>query len=955
MAEFLHPSVSSKITDNSVVYVTAQGVTQLFAAFTSDIGPDNKINMITSASEFEFHYGKPNMKNHGQAGYNIMNWLQSNGGLYALRVMPENAGYAHAIVNVQAKAGTKQVKNLDGGLVDYPNVEVRPVLIYTGVNNTSEEALKTELSRRDRPQTIDGFESYPLFAVYPKGRGKGYNNLGFRLTLSDSFDDTFDFRVYNLEVTKTTQAGATEIIEGPFSVSLDPEAQALSGESMHISYVIEKYSEYFSVLFNETAYDELGELINPHVNPGVLDFISLKTRELNSGTETYFDSSLSREIDIHASAHKYVNGEPSGEVNMVDVDSAIEQAIVNIDDAARLSIHNIAMNSVSTMRMVLSKVKKGDYGTVVNAIVDSSTGTLSVVSNELIALKTSYDSSKAAYAIDATNDNLNALDSGIKLIVAKVKEMLNILYNSLDTALAVTTSPAMLDLLVDIQKVEAALYAYQIKQIKSASHLSKLIDAGSELELVSVENDIQAKLAQVYTSILTTLEATVFVTTVASEDEVQADAAILELNTLVENATAYYNNATNLYSVADDIDADTLLAVNTAKTMLAKAQDVIEVVMIEVGVETVETQYSDITDYEVSVVTALNDAATLVAGLTTDEAKLAQYEVIEGNIDTAGYNEIVTKEMTFDYKLHNYNSFVPMMKGDDGDLEISNPTLREETMTRLLVEAFTGQLDNDLVNKKLFPIDLVLDAAYPVAVKDAIVQLCTTIRTDFMGMVDTLYPATPQQAIDFKKSLAINNFRVALYTQDFIIHDSLYTGRDIKVTPTYFLASKIPAHDEQFGIHYPLAGNKYGNVGQFETMSFNPNDVWKEELYKNQVNYIEADNRRTRFGTQLTTQSVVSALSNVNNVRALLRIQRDVENMMEDFQFEWNDSATWNLAQYNLNGYLAKWKSNRACESIKGTVYASEYDRQNKILRVKVEMVFNSIIERVLISLVVNK
>jgi hypothetical protein len=42
-------------------------------------------------------------------------------------------------------------------------------------------------------------------------------------------------------------------------------------------------------------------------------------------------------------------------------------------------------------------------------------------------------------------------------------------------------------------------------------------------------------------------------------------------------------------------------------------------------------------------------------------------------------------------------------------------------------------------------------------------------------------------------------------------------------------------------------------------------------------------------------------------------------------------------------------------ETAAGTVYASAYDKQNRIVRIKAEMVFTGLIERVMIDLVVNK
>ena len=75
---------------------------------------------------------------------------------------------------------------------------------------------------------------------------------------------------------------------------------------------------------------------------------------------------------------------------------------------------------------------------------------------------------------------------------------------------------------------------------------------------------------------------------------------------------------------------------------------------------------------------------------------------------------------------------------------------------------------------------------------------------------------------------------------------------------------------------------------------------------------------------------------------------------MKNYQFEFNDDITITNAQTALNSYLNQWISNRACDNITGTVYASDYDRQQKLLRVKIELVFNSIIERIAIDLIVN-
>lgn len=77
--------------------------------------------------------------------------------------------------------------------------------------------------------------------------------------------------------------------------------------------------------------------------------------------------------------------------------------------------------------------------------------------------------------------------------------------------------------------------------------------------------------------------------------------------------------------------------------------------------------------------------------------------------------------------------------------------------------------------------------------------------------------------------------------------------------------------------------------------------------------------------------------------------------MMADYRMEFNDSTTHDSMNYDLNNYLQGWVANRCCKTISGTVYASDYDRQQKLVRVKIEMVFAGIIERVAIEIVINR
>jgi hypothetical protein len=291
----------------------------------------------------------------------------------------------------------------------------------------------------------------------------------------------------------------------------------------------------------------------------------------------------------------------------------------------------------------------------------------------------------------------------------------------------------------------------------------------------------------------------------------------------------------------------------------------------------------------------------------------------------------------------------------DNEVEFSGGSVGslDTSKDSLLVLAYQGVHNEEILLKKYWPIDVILDANYNKAVKDACNQFTSVIRQDCVFIGDLGFTANPQQALDMRASLGYSNFYTALYSQDAQIFDP-YAGRNTKVTAPYFIASKIPTTDIGKGIHWPFVGPRRGVLSGFENLSWNPSDAWQERLYRKQVNYIKRDPRRTMLFGQLTSQTVNSALSDLSHVRALLRIQREVENMMEDYQFEFINKTTMTSMNYNLNAYLKGWIDNGCCETIKGVVYASEYDKKSKLVRVRIELVFTSILERVIINLVVK-
>jgi hypothetical protein len=291
------------------------------------------------------------------------------------------------------------------------------------------------------------------------------------------------------------------------------------------------------------------------------------------------------------------------------------------------------------------------------------------------------------------------------------------------------------------------------------------------------------------------------------------------------------------------------------------------------------------------------------------------------------------------------------------------------TLDNLLFKAYSGSGDrinqstglneydtyfSDILDTDANRVDIILDANYSSSVKNAISTLCQN-RGDCLSILDIGFTSSAGQALAYRKdSLPVNTFYSAIFTQDFTVNDT-YQGGEIQVTPTYFLATKIPYTDVTYGVQYPFVGPRRGILSGFNDISWVPNEPYRELLYSAQLNYVQRDTTMTRFNCQLTSQTNTSALSDIPHVRVLFLIRRNVQDIAKTFEFEFDDPQSWTDLQYQINSYCQTWVSNRALSTVTATVYASAYDKQQKIVRVDIQMTFTSFIEKVMINLIVNK
>jgi hypothetical protein len=287
-----------------------------------------------------------------------------------------------------------------------------------------------------------------------------------------------------------------------------------------------------------------------------------------------------------------------------------------------------------------------------------------------------------------------------------------------------------------------------------------------------------------------------------------------------------------------------------------------------------------------------------------------------------------------------------------------------KTLDELIEAFFTEDEDEDspvssifaastLSNKLEYPVDLILDAGLSQETKQAIADFTndtTGKRSDIVVLFDQYDFSTDAKNGDDGaiESTSINH---ANYTQKLIITDVI-TGKDIWVTPTFFLSSLIPTNDRIYGIQWPTAGLTRGVLQGVKAISKNPTEAEKIDFYKEKINYIEKDSRGFYFMSQLTSEVENTALRFLNNVRVTNRMIRELENLGRDYLFEFNDSATLNNMGNALTRYVNGWIQNRTLNF--GTVIVEKDQFFDERVNVGLNIRFTGTIEIISIDITIE-
>lgn len=287
-------------------------------------------------------------------------------------------------------------------------------------------------------------------------------------------------------------------------------------------------------------------------------------------------------------------------------------------------------------------------------------------------------------------------------------------------------------------------------------------------------------------------------------------------------------------------------------------------------------------------------------------------------------------------EIADFDSEIYLRGGYDGTYKLN------ETETELLVKGYTGGIDSSVVDFRNWPIDIMFSAFYPKTVKDAQAAFASVIHTNSVFLCDLGTTGSYSQAIQARKDLAYNDWRVSLWGSQMDIIDP-ESQRRMTVPAVFDRLRRIPVLDMNNGIWHNFVGPERGSIDGFEpgSIPWTPDtpDI-KEQLYQMQVNIPYLWQGMYVWMTQITSQRVRSALSDVDHARALCRIIRQIDKTFYPDLQSYPTKQKLDQMNYKLAAIMDEWRP--ACEQIDGRIYTTEYGRKMKTVYCSLSIEFRN-------------
>lgn len=307
-------------------------------------------------------------------------------------------------------------------------------------------------------------------------------------------------------------------------------------------------------------------------------------------------------------------------------------------------------------------------------------------------------------------------------------------------------------------------------------------------------------------------------------------------------------------------------------------------------------------------------------------------------------------------------SGIALMDGSDGAFDESNPN-RQTALNDAYLRAYSGEIDRNILSRKMYPTDLILDANFSPEVKHAIHDLVET-RDDCVAIYDlgtemNTFAALMSDLASLEPFVITRSEAIDGYYGR--IQDPV-TFKIVPVTSTYALASMYPLHFQQNGgKHVPLAGSAYAVISGYLSGTAWPvydddlDSTILDTLTESKVNFLKINSKKQVVrGAQTTRQDADTNLSELSNVFVLNDIKRDAIQLCE--QYEYNFAETSDLQRFNkAASILAEKYQDAQVKSISAEFSMNDWESERGILHLYIDFVHKNIIKRSIVEITVNR
>lgn len=321
---------------------------------------------------------------------------------------------------------------------------------------------------------------------------------------------------------------------------------------------------------------------------------------------------------------------------------------------------------------------------------------------------------------------------------------------------------------------------------------------------------------------------------------------------------------------------------------------------------------------------------------------------------------------------------IRLAEGNDGAFDTTNdPVKRQQAIDAVYVKALTGEIDRAILSKYRVPLDYACDADFSYEVKEALAWLCTKRNEDFRAYFDlgTDLPTREAPIEDSKAYVdCISHWTMSIDGYAGKVKDP-YNKKVINVTSTYHLAAALPIHWNKYGgKHVAYAGSSKAILDTYLPNTiypiYDPNidaDIMNK-LVDAHVNYATIDPKQNIIrGSQTSRYSgaeneqfeatedyIVSNLSEENNGLIALDIKKDVEKLITDYAYDFNESAQINSFNRDLSMITDKYAAAQV-RSIKANFARTEEEAELGVLHLYIELVNKPLIKYLQVDIDVNR